>query len=306
MAKAKLFHPDPRILRLEDLPTLEIVEMFVYDGFEAMHAVARCKGKIAEASDTIVTSTGRLIYEGAGTPGRLAKLDEAELPPTFGIPPNRVITLMAGGSDAFGRAKEGAEDDEKQAIEDLRALNLREQDVVCGIAASGTTPYVLSALQFARKKHAATIFITGKQVPEDTADTVIHLDVGPELIDGSTRLKAGTAQTQTLKTISSIVHIKRGRTYRGLMVDMKPTNKKLLARAVDMIERLTGVSESKAGALLVDAMTLRCETHGPVKIAAVMFHRNMDPHQAIRVIDQHDGHLHRIIGDIDYTKRGTT
>jgi len=243
---------------LDRLSAAEIVSRIVAEDARAPAAVATQARTIAALADEVVARMyrgGRLIYVGAGTSGRLGALDAAELPPTFGIPPGRVIALLAGGPAALHAAVEAAEDDALQGGQDLAALNPCTEDVVLGIAASGRTPYVLGALAEARARRAFCTALTctpGSPLVA-AADLAIVADVGPELIEGSTRLKAGTAQKLALNALSTTVFIRLGHVYGRLMVDVRPTNAKLRARARDIVRRLAGVEETRAHELLEQA-----------------------------------------------------
>ena len=217
----------------------------------AMPAIERA----AELLAATLERGGRWISVGAGTSGRLAALDAAELPPTFGTDPRRVIALLAGGPRAMLRSIEGAEDDEAAARRDLRRAHLRGADAVLGIAASGTTPYVRAALAHARARGCATLAIVCvRRTPvERLADVAIVVDTGPEVLAGSTRLKAGTAQKLALNLVSTAVMARLGLVVRGEMVAMRPTNAKLRRRAVRIVRDLSGLSESRANARLVAA-----------------------------------------------------
>ena len=195
---------------------------------------------------------GRLIYVGAGTSGRLGVLDASECPPTFGVPPGLVRGVIAGGSRAIVRSSEGSEDDAAAGARDLRKLKLREADVVVGIAASGRTPYVVGALKYARRVGAARIALVNA-LPSPIAalaDIVIAPITGPEIVSGSTRLKAGTAQKLVLNMLTTATFVRLGKVYRNLMVDVQATNIKLKARAVRILCEATGMEEARARKLL--------------------------------------------------------
>lgn len=217
----------------------------------AMPAVARACDAIAAR----LAGGGRWFYVGAGTSGRLCALDAAELPPTFGVDPALVTAIVAGGPEAVGRAREGAEDDEAAAARELDAAGLSAKDVVFGVAASGATPFVLSALRHARARGAlAVALVCAPRSPaESLADLAIVVDVGAEALAGSTRLKAATAQKCVLSTCSTAVMALRGLVYRGEMVAMRPTNAKLRRRAARIVRDLTGRDEDAARALLEES-----------------------------------------------------
>jgi N-acetylmuramic acid 6-phosphate etherase len=211
-------------------------------------AIARGAERIAAA----IGSGGRLIYAGAGTSGRLGMLDAAEWPPTFGTSPRTVRAILAGGAAALTRAVEGAEDDEDDARRQLRRLRLSDKDVVCAIAASGVTPFALAALGEARRVGAGTLFVTCSHRRElaRLADVLIAPQVGPEVLTGSTRLKAGTATKLVLNALSTAAMVRRGRVFDTYMVELQPTNRKLRDRAVRIVCAVAKVDAARAEVLL--------------------------------------------------------
>jgi len=236
---------------LDRMTTLEIVRLMNREDRKVAMAVGREIPAIARAVDAIVRGMrngGRLIYVGAGSSGRMGVLDAAECPPTFGISPNQVQALIAGGKRAITRAVEGAEDSERNGERDLRAKKLTRNDVVVGIAASGTTPYVLAALKYARRRGARTVAVTSNlRMPVGRlAKIVIAPEVGPEVLTGSTRLKAGTSQKMVLNMLSTAVMARLGHVYENLMIDMLVTNEKLAERAVRILAEASGKSVSEA------------------------------------------------------------
>jgi N-acetylmuramic acid 6-phosphate etherase len=238
-------------------------EMSVADLTRAMHAedetlpaaVGACLSAITaaiEAAEPGFAAGGRLVYAGAGTSGRLGVLDASECPPTFHTDPGRVVGLIAGGPRAVREAVEGAEDDDAAGADDVRALGLGADDTVVGIAASGRTPYVRGALLAARRAGAVTVALSC-QAPAElsaVADHPIEVDVGPEIVRGSTRLKAGTAQKQVLNMISTALMVRIGRTYGDLMVEVSASNDKLRRRAVQLVQTLADVDEPTAATAL--------------------------------------------------------
>jgi N-acetylmuramic acid 6-phosphate etherase len=225
---------------------------------EAVRAVGRVLPEVARAVDAVAArldAGGKWINAGAGTSGRLGVLDASELPPTFGVDPRLVTGLIAGGSAALVDAVEGAEDDEAQGAEDVRMAGVTARDVVLGIAASGSTPYVAGALRWAKGIGALTIALVG--VPgsrlASIADLALVVETGPEVLRGSTRMKAGTAQKLVLNMLSTAVMARRGLVWRGEMVAMRPTNVKLKRRAVDILGRLLGLPPEPAERLLAKA-----------------------------------------------------
>ena len=236
---------------LDRMTAREIVRLMNREDRKVAAAVGRELPAIARAVGAIVSGIrkgGRLIYVGAGSSGRMGVLDAAECPPTFGISPKVVVALVAGGRRAITQAVEGAEDSERNGERDLRAKKLMERDVVVGIAASGTTPYVVGALKYARKRGATTVAVTSNlRMPVGRlAKIVIAPEVGPEVLTGSTRLKAGTSQKMVLNMLSTAVMARLGHVYENLMIDMMLTNEKLAERALRILAEASGKSVSAA------------------------------------------------------------
>lgn len=269
-------HPDHPHLDEYEIGTL--VDVLIEDQSRAAEAVKRAAPAIAMAVDAAVPrleAGGRLVYVGAGTSGRLGLLDSVELYPTFSWPSERAIAVIAGGIGALVRAVEGAEDDRAKGGEDLLAVNPTRNDVVILLAASGATPYTRGAIQAARSRGALTIGIgnnAGAPIALE-ADLGILLETGSEVISGSTRLKAGTAQKIALNTFSSAVMVRLRKVYGNLMVDLKATNAKLRRRAVQLAVLATGVTEARALEVLEG-----CDFH--VKVAIVVIGKNLTPAQA--------------------------
>jgi N-acetylmuramic acid 6-phosphate etherase len=269
-------------LDIDRRPTLDIVRIIQDEDRRVADAVAAEAERIAHAIDQIAERLGhggRLFYAGAGTSGRIAMLDASELPPTYGIEPSLVQVLMAGGERAFFAAAEGAEDDEEAAVAAVDA-NVRAEDAVVGVAASGTTPYTVAAVRRANMLGALTVGVTsrpGSPLARDV-DIAIVPDTGPEVIMGSTRMKSGTAQKLVLNTLSTGVMIRLGRVYSNLMIEMPATNEKLRNRAVRMVELAAGVTRPMA------AQAIR-EADGNVKLAAVMARRRVGADEARRLMD---------------------
>ena len=279
--------PDARHPRLDGYPTPHLVEAFVDDQHEAVAAVRAATADIARAVDAAlprILAGGRLIYVGAGTSGRLGVLDSVELGPTFGWPSERARALMAGGDPAMYVSVEGAEDDASQAAEDLHRLGPNENDVVLCVAASGSTPYVLGALQHARAAGALTIGIANNEGSPLAAfaEIGITLATGAEVISGSTRLKAGTAQKIALNTFSSALMVRLHKVFGNLMVDLRATNSKLIARAERLTVVATGCTPERARAALAE-----CDWH--VKTAIVAIERHTDAATAQALLDAHEG-----------------
>jgi N-acetylmuramic acid 6-phosphate etherase len=278
---------DAKHPRLDRYATPELVAAFVDDQFEAVAAVKAALPELARAVDAAVPrlqAGGRLIYVGAGTSGRLGVLDSVELTPTFDWPRDRARALMAGGDPAMYVAIEGAEDDAPQAGDDLRRLGPTEHDVVIVLAASGTTPYALGAVQMARAVGALTIGIANNPGSPlaGAAEIGITIATGPEVISGSTRLKAGTAQKIALNTFSSAVMVRLHKVFGNLMVDLRATNSKLIARAQRLTMLATGCNAEQA------AQTLS-ECGWKVKVAIVAIERKCSVVQAQRLLDAHQG-----------------
>ncbi|HAL01275.1 N-acetylmuramic acid 6-phosphate etherase [Exiguobacterium sp.] len=275
--------------------TMQLDEMTVEDVLRVMNAEDQTVATvireqipvIAEVVKHVIASFkngGRLIYIGAGTSGRLGILDAAECVPTFGVSPDMVVGLIAGGERALIKAVEGAEDSRTLAVDDLRGLQLEARDTVIGIAASGRTPYVIGGLDYAKEVGAVTAAICWKTdaVISGHARYAIEVETGPEVLTGSTRLKAGTAQKLVLNMISTAAMIGVGKVYQNLMVDVQSTNEKLEIRAKRMISEATGVDA-------VTAERVFSEAHGHVKTAIVMILANIPYTEAVERLQQANG-----------------
>lgn len=278
---------------LETRSTLQIAQTLIDDQLYAVQAAQKAIPQIASAAELAaerMRQGGRLIYVGAGTSGRLGQLDASELPPTFSWPPERALACIAGGQEALWQAVEGAEDDFEAGKRDVQALRPTPHDVVIGIAASGTTPYPLGAFAAARETGALTIGIANNP---DTpivlqSEVGIVLETGPEVISGSTRLKAGTAQKIALNTFSSTLMVRLGKVYGNLMVDMQATNAKLVARAIRLTVVATGATEAAAKTAL-EACGYR------VKTAIVMIKKNLGAEAAQALLNGVDGNVRRAL-----------
>jgi N-acetylmuramic acid 6-phosphate etherase len=249
---------------------------------------------IALAVEFIVQSFrqgGRLLYFGAGTSGRLGVLDASECPPTFGVPPEMVVGVIAGGDAAVFRSQEGAEDDAAQAVRDVDSHNVRSVDVVCGIAASRRTPYVVAAVRRAKELGARTIYITTNPRASFNLDVDVAIcpEVGPEVIMGSTRMKSGTAQKLVLNMLTTASMIKLGKVYENMMVDLQLTSQKLIERAKRIIMIVTGADYQTASAYLD-------RSGGHVKTAIVMIANNMTAAEARACLEQANGFVRVAIG----------
>ena len=288
---------NPRSEGLDRLDTLDLVRLINAEDATVAAAVEAVAPAIAQAVDVIAGRLGRggrLIYVGAGTSGRLGVLDAAECPPTFNADPEQVIGLIAGGEGALLSAVEGAEDSPQQGADDLRAIAIGADDVVVGIAASGRTPYVLGALDHARSAGAFAIGLAcnaGSEI-ERHADLAIVPVVGPEVLSGSTRMKAGTATKMVLNMLSTGAMVRLGKTYGNLMVDVQATNEKLVERSLRIVQAITGCSREEARTALG-----RCG--GDVKTAAVVQALGADPDAAREALAAADGQLHRVLDKED-------
>jgi N-acetylmuramic acid 6-phosphate etherase len=275
---------------------LEIVKIMNDEDKLVSQAVERELDKIAMAVELIVkafTNEGRLVYIGAGTSGRLGILDASECLPTFGIDYGMVIGLIAGGEKALVNAVEGAEDDYEQGEKDIEALHISQKDVVVGVTASGRTPYVIGGIKKAREAGAATISISCNEAGEleKITDVSITPIVGPEVITGSTRLKAGTAQKMVLNMLSTASMISIGKTYCNLMVDVQATNKKLYERAKRIIMTVTDASEEATEKILR-------ETNNNVKLSIFMLLSNLQKESAEYILNENKGFIRKALNSI--------
>jgi N-acetylmuramic acid 6-phosphate etherase len=255
-------------MRLDEMLVEDIVRLMNEEERRVREAVTEALPRIASAVELLVEAWregGRWIYVGSGTSGRIAALDAAECPPTFGAPPERVLALLAGGQGAATHSVESAEDDTSAAVRDLEALGLGPNDVVVGLAASGSTPYVVAAVRRASEAGCATIGISNNRGSElvAAARVGIELNTGPEILTGSTRLKAGTSQKLVLNMLSTAAFTRLGKVYENVMVDLQGTNEKLKRRSRRIIRETAVVTEDEATELLHNA-------DGSVKVAVVM------------------------------------
>ncbi len=279
-------------LDIDRRSSLEIVRIIQEQDRGVADAVSAEADQIAHAIDQIVERLlhgGRLFYAGAGTSGRIALLDASELPPTYGIDPALVRVLMAGGDRAWTAAVEGAEDDEEAAIDNVNR-EVKADDALVGVAASGTTPFTVAAVRRANMLGALTVGVTsipGSPLAREV-DIAIVPQTGPEVIMGSTRMKSGTAQKMVLNTISTGVMIRLGRVFSNLMIDMPATNEKLRDRAVRMVEMAAGVPRPAAVQAIRDA-------EGSVKLAAVMAKKNLAAGEARQLLERHHGNLREVL-----------
>jgi N-acetylmuramic acid 6-phosphate etherase len=284
---------NPESVSIDQMDPIQIAMLMNREDLKVVAAVERVLPDIARAIEMVterVQAGGRLIYIGAGTSGRLGVLDASECPPTFNTPPALVVGLIAGGHRALTNAIEGAEDNRQAGEEDLRGIDVDAKDVVCGIATSGRTPYVLGGLAYGRSLGAATLGVTCNAVSElsEVSDVLIAPVVGPEILSGSTRLKAGTATKMVLNMISTGTMIRIGKTYGNWMVDLRATNVKLKDRSIRIVSGITGLDRERAESLLA-----RCD--GEVKTAIVSQALGVDKIEAQRRLKVAGGRLRTAI-----------
>ncbi len=274
--------------------TSEIVRIFHEEDRKAVAAVEAESEAIARAIELCINafrSGGRLFYVGAGTSGRLGVLDASECPPTFSTPPEMVQGVIAGGDVALRRSVEGEEDKPESGAHAVRERQLTPQDVIVGIASSGRTPYVIGALKEAHAVGATTIFFCCVPPPEELKEWITHFItpiVGPEIIAGSTRLKAGTATKLVLNMLTTVSMIKLGKVYNNLMVDVHASNTKLIARSIRIVQAVTRVDAATAEIALAEA-------GGRAKLAIVMLTKGLNPTDANALLEKHSGFLRQIL-----------
>jgi len=283
-------------LDIDAKSSLEIVSIINNEDKKIPVAVEKILGEIAALVDDIVAAFkkgGRLIYIGAGTSGRLGVLDASECPPTYGVEPNMVMGLIAGGQEALTKSIEAAEDRAEEGVRELKALSFNERDVLVGITASGQAPYVLGALEYARDIGAVTgaISCNANSKTFDYARHRLYANVGPEVVTGSTRMKSGTAQKLILNMLSTAAMIRMGKVYKNLMVDLKPVNHKLVLRSIRLIREVTGCTEEEAKESF-DASGKRPKT------AIVMILLKKDRDEAEKLLRDADGHISLLINQI--------
>ncbi len=284
---------NPKSKNLDQLTSLELVDLFNQEDAKTLQAIAHAREPLAQVIDRTAAALrkgGHLFYVGAGTSGRLGVLDAAECPPTFCTPPDLVQGIIAGGAGALIRSSENLEDRYEDGEEAIAHRRITELDVVIGISAGGTTPYVLGALDAARSRGATTAFMSC--VPADqvssNADIELRLVVGPEILAGSTRLKAGTVTKMALNIISTGVMVKLGKVYGNRMIDVAVTNRKLHDRSLRMLQDLTSLNRNECGYLL--------EKSGrSVKLALLMHWTGLDRQTGEQLLDQHQGHLRNAV-----------
>lgn len=286
---------NPRSMDLDVLSTAEILQLMNREDQQVPRAVASCIPQIEQCvawAVEAIRAGGRLITMGAGTSGRLAVLDASECPPTFGVKEDLVIGLIAGGDVALRHAVEGAEDDEEGGARDLQNLPLRSCDLVIALAASGRTPYGIGGLRYAKQSACHTVAITCNPDSAFAAEAELAIEacVGPEILTGSTRLKAGTAQKLILNMISTATMIRLGKCYQNLMVDVQQSNEKLRRRAENMVIEVTGVSREEARRTIDQA-------GGRVKTAILMLLAKITAEEAEYRLQQHQGHVRTALED---------
>ena len=284
---------NPNTMNIDTLSTLDMIKLINQEDHKVAEAVGLVAEQIAQAVDVIadrLSKGGRLIYCGAGTSGRLGILDAVECPPTYSTEPEMVQGLIAGGYPAIFKAVEGAEDSKELGVEDMKGINFAAGDVLVGVAASGRTPYVLGCMEYAKELGAVTVSVTC--CPGSVLDTYADIGIapapGPEVVTGSTRMKSGTAQKMVLNMLSTGAMIKLGKVYGNLMVDVKPSNEKLVRRCVTIVCNATQCEEAAAVAALE-----ACE-YRP-KIAIVMVLLGVDAAKAKELLNNADGRVAKVL-----------
>lgn len=283
-------------INIDSVSTTEMLKMINEEDKKVALAIEKEIENIAKAVDLIVEKFhigGRLIYIGAGTSGRIGILDASECPPTFGTEPELVIALIAGGEEAIIKAIEGAEDSSEGGEISLKSINFSSNDVLVGLAASGQTPYVLGAVEYAKKVGGQTIGICNN--PESLLSKICHISIcpltGPEVITGSTRMKAGTSQKLVLNMISTGVMIKYGKVYENLMVDVKASNDKLINRCKNIVIEATGVT-------LAEAESVLNETNYNCKLAIFMIISKLNLNDAQEILQENKGYIRKAIESV--------
>lgn len=284
---------NPNTMNIDTLSTLDMVKLINREDHRVADAVGEVTDKIAQAVDVIaekLAAGGRLIYCGAGTSGRLGILDAVECPPTYSTDPETVQALMAGGYGAIFKAVEGAEDSKELGVQDMQNIHFSQKDVLVGIAASGRTPYVRGCMEYAKQLGAPTVAVTccpGSEL-DQFADIGIAPAPGPEVVTGSTRMKSGTAQKMVLNMLSTGAMIKLGKVYGNLMVDVKPSNEKLIRRCVTIVCSAAECTEAEATKALEE-----CD-YRP-KVAIVMVLRGVDAETACAMLQKAEGRIAKVL-----------
>jgi N-acetylmuramic acid 6-phosphate etherase len=287
---------NPRSVDIDLFPTERILKIITGEDALVANAVAAAIPQIAKVVDTAtecIRAGGRIIYVGTGTSGRLAVVDAAECPPTFGIPSELIQAVMAGGSKAFMQPLESSEDDHEKGASDLKTKKITKNDLVIGIAASGNTPYTTAALEFAKSKGAKTaaIVCAENSAMSKTADFTVHTAVGPEVITGSTRMKAGTSQKLVLNMISTATMIKLGMTYSNWMINVSMTNRKLRERGQHILQEILGVKPDEAVRLVQDSGS-------NLKVAVIMGATGCTREEAKNRLSEAKGNLRAVISHL--------
>lgn len=280
---------NPNSMHVDSLSALEIVQLMNEEDKQVPLAIEKCLPQIAQAVECIVAAFqqgGRLVYIGAGTSGRLGVLDASECPPTFGVSPEMVKGIIAGGERALRHPIEGAEDSKAQAVVDLQTIQFSSKDVLVGIAASGRTPYVIGALEYAKSLGSVTVSIASNpnSAMANIVDIAIDTVVGPEVLTGSSRLKSGTAQKLVLNMLTTASMILMGKCYQNLMVDVQASNEKLKARAIRIVMQATDCNKALAEETLKQA-------DQNAKLAIMMILSGLDRAQAEALLEKHQGKL---------------
>ena len=280
---------NPNSMHVDSLSALEIVQLMNEEDKQVPLAIEKCLPQIAQAVECIVAAFqqgGRLVYIGAGTSGRLGVLDASECPPTFGVSPEMVKGIIAGGERALRHPIEGAEDSKAQAVVDLQTIHFSSKDVLVGIAASGRTPYVIGALEYAKSLGSVTVSIASNpnSAMANIVDIAIDTVVGPEVLTGSSRLKSGTAQKLVLNMLTTASMILMGKCYQNLMVDVQASNEKLKARAICIVMQATDCDKALAEETLKQA-------DQNAKLAIMMILSGLDRAQAEALLEKHQGKL---------------
>ena len=280
---------NPNSMNVDSLSALEIVQLMNDEDKQVPLAIEKCLPQIAQAAECIVAAFqqgGRLVYIGAGTSGRLGVLDASECPPTFGVSPEMVKGIIAGGERALRHPIEGAEDSKAQAVVDLQTIHFSSKDVLVGIAASGRTPYVIGALEYAKSLGSVTVSIASNpnSAMANIVDIAIDTVVGPEVLTGSSRLKSGTAQKLVLNMLTTASMILMGKCYQNLMVDVQASNEKLKARAIRIVMQATDCDKALAEETLKQA-------DQNAKLAIMMILSGLDRAQAEALLEKHQGKL---------------
>lgn len=284
---------NPCSLNIDCMTAIDIVQLINQEDLLVAKAVEKCLPHIAEAVEKIehaFTNGGRLVYIGAGTSGRLGVLDASECPPTYGVPPEMVVGIIAGGERALRHPVEGAEDNYEQGKADLQAVDFCEKDVLVGIAASGRTPYVIGALEYANSLGAITVSIASNAgcAMSQIADIAIETVVGAEVLTGSSRMKSGTAQKLVLNMLTTASMIRIGKCYQNLMVDVQASNEKLKARAVKIVMEATDCTKE-----IAETVLLQAGNHA--KLAILMILANVDKTQAEKMLSENQGKLRQAL-----------